>query len=156
MRSPTKTLMGMAACMLLAGCGGASNNRDVGLKNVPLPRGAQVMARVRVCDRGANAYCAEQLLVTGPRYATSADLLNSENARLRQLGWSDNRGNTGKQLAAQSPGNEFRVYFTTAYNDLLALDMGWIHRSAPIGRALSAAIFDRAAAISVMLVRGSS
>lgn len=146
----------MAACLLLAGCGGVSNNRDLGLKNVPLPRGAHVAARVRVCDRGANSYCSEQLVVTGSSYASSADLLNSENARLKQLGWSDNRGNTGKQLAAQSPGNELRVYFDTAYNDLLALDMGYIHRSAPIGRALSAVMFARAPAISVMLVRGSS
>jgi hypothetical protein len=151
-----RMLIALAGCLALAGCGGASNNRAVGLKNVPLPRGAQVAARVRICDRGANAYCSEQLVVTGPRYASSADLLNTENARLRELGWSDHRGGTGKQLAAQSPGNEYRVYFDTAYNDLLALDMGWIHRSAPIGRALSAAIFDRAAAISVMLVRGSS
>ncbi len=151
-----KTLTMLAACLLLAGCGGVSNQRAVGVKNLPLPRGAQVAARVRVCDRGANAYCSEQLVVTGSRYASSADLLNSENARLKQLGWTENRGNTGKQLAAQSPGNEYRVYFDTAYNDLLALDMGWIHRSAPIGRALSAAIFDRAAAISVMVVRGSS
>jgi hypothetical protein len=150
------TLTVLATCLLLAGCGGVSNNRDVGLNNVPLPRGAQVAARVRVCDRGANAYCSEQLVVTGPGYASSADLLNSLNHRLKQLGWSDNRGNTGKQLAAQSPGNEYRMYFDTAYNDLLALDMGWIHRSAPIGHALSAAIFDRAAAVSIMLVRGSS
>jgi hypothetical protein len=151
-----KMLTALAGCLLLAGCGGVSNNRSVGVKNVPLPRGAQIQARVTVCDRGANAYCAEQLVVTAPRFASSADLLNGENARLRQLGWSDNRGNTGKQLAAQSPGNEYRMYFGTAYNDLLALDMGWIHRSPPIGRALSAAIFARAPAISVMLVRGSS
>jgi hypothetical protein len=150
------TLTVLAVCLLLAGCGGVSNNRDVGLRNVPLPRGAQIAARVRSCDRGANAYCSEQLVVIAPRFASSADLLNSENARLHTLGWTDNRGNTGKQLAAQSPGNEYRLYFNTAYNDLLALDMGYIHRSAPIGRALSAAIFDRAPAISVMLVRGSS
>lgn len=151
-----RMLIGLAGCLALAGCGGASNHRSVGLKNLPLPRGAQVQERVHVCDRGANAFCSEQLVVTGSGYASSADLLNGENARLKQLGWSDNRGNTGKQLAAQSPGNEYRVYFDTAYHDLLALDMGWIHRSAPIGRALSAAIFDRAPAISVMLVRGSS
>jgi hypothetical protein len=153
-----KLLIALAGALLLAGCGGISNNRSVGVKNVPLPHGAQVTARVDVCDRGANAYCAEQLVITGGpgRYASSADLLNSENAHLKQLGWTDNRGNTGKQLAAQSPGNEYRIYFNTAYNDLLALDMGYIHRSAPIGRALSAAIFNRASAISVMLVRGSS
>jgi hypothetical protein len=156
MRSPIRMLLALAGCVALAGCGGASNNRDLGATNVPLPAGAQIMAHVRVCDRGANAFCSEQLVVVGRRYGTSAALLNSENARLKKLGWSDSRGQTGKQLAAQPPGNELRLYFNTAYNDLLALDMGWIHRSAPIGRALSAAIFDRAPAISVMLVRGSS
>jgi hypothetical protein len=161
MRAPTTMLMviALAGCVVLAGCGGATNRRDLGLKNIPLPPGSRVTAVARVCDRGANAYCAEQLVVTGGgrgRYTSSADLLNSENEHLKQLGWSDARGNTGKQLAAQSPGNELRLYFATAYNDLLALDMGWIHRSAPIGRALSAAIFDRAPALSVMLVRASS
>jgi hypothetical protein len=156
MRSPTRMLLALAGCAVLAGCGGASNNRDLGLKNVPLPAGAEITAHVRVCDRGANAYCSDQLVVVGSRYESSAALFNSENERLKQLGWSDSRGQTGKQLAAQPPGNELRLYFNTAYNDLLALDMGWIHRSAPIGRALSAAIFNRAPAISVMLVRGSS
>jgi hypothetical protein len=156
MRSPTRMLIALAGSVALAGCGGVSNKRDLGLTNVPLPAGAQIMAHVHVCDRGANAYCSEQLVVVGGRYGSSAELLNSENDRLRKLGWSEARGQTGKQLAAQPPGNELRLYFNTAYNDLLALDMGWIHRSAPIGRALSAAIFDRAPAISVMLVRGSS
>ena len=156
MRVPTTMLMALVGCVVLAGCAGATNRRDLGLRNVPLPPGARIATAVRVCDRGANPYCAEQLVVTGSRYASSADLLNTENARLKRLGWSDARGGTGKQLAAQSPGNELRLYFGTAYNDLLALDMGWIHRSAPIGRALSAAIFDRAPALSVMLVRGSS
>ena len=149
-------LMALTACVAVAGCGGISNRRDLGLKDVPLPRGARIMTHVRVCDRGANAYCSEQLVVTGPRYASSAALLNSLNHRLKVLGWSDARGETGKQLAAQPAGNELRLYFDTAYNDLLALDMGWIHRSPPIGRALSAAIFDRASAVSLMLVRGSS
>jgi hypothetical protein len=149
-------LVVVAGCIGLAGCGAASNQRDLGPTNVPLPSGAHIVARVRVCDRGANPYCSEQLVVVGSRYASSAALLNSENHRLNRLGWSDARGQTGKQLAAQPPGNELRLYFNTAYNDLLALDMGWIHRSAPIGRALSAAILERAPAISVMLVRGSS
>jgi hypothetical protein len=157
MRAPTTMmLIALAGCVVLAGCGGVSNKRDLGLKNVPLAPGAQITAHVRVCDPGANAYCSEQLVVVGSRYASSAALLHSENHYLTTLGWSDSRGQTGKQLAAQPPGNELRLYFNTAYNDLLALDMGWIHRSAPIGRALSAAIFARAPAISLMLVRGSS
>ena len=59
-------LMALAACAARRVRCGAGNHRDVGLKNVPLPRGAQITARVRVCDRGANAYCAEQLVVAGP------------------------------------------------------------------------------------------
>lgn len=156
MRAWPQLLIALAGCAVLAGCGAGENNRSIGTRDVPLPTGAQIATRVHVCDRGANAYCAEQLVIVGPRYATSADLLNAENRRLHKLGWSDHRGQTGKQLAAQPPGNEVRLYFNTAYNDLLALDMGWIKRTKTIGRALSSAIFDRASAISVMVERGTS
>lgn len=142
--------------LALAGCGGAENKRDLGIKNVPLPTGARIATSVRVCDRGASKFCAEQMVVVGDRYPSSADLLNSLNARLHKLGWTVSRGDTGKQLAAQSPGNELRLYFDSAYNDLLAIDTSQIKRSAPIGRALSAAIFDRQSAVSLMLIRGSS
>jgi hypothetical protein len=145
----------LICCLALAACGG-ENKRDLGPQNLPLTNGARVSAKVRVCDKGANAYCAEQLIVVGDDYATSADLLNAENAYLRKLGWTASRGNTGKQLAAQSPGNELRVTYDTAYNDLLAIDSGWIRRSAPYGRALSSTLFDRDSAIAVELLRGSS
>lgn len=149
-------LVAVAAALALAGCGAVQNKRDIGLKDVPLPPGTRITTSVRVCDRGANRFCAQQLVVVGDRYASSADLFNSLNARLHKLGWSVSRGDTGKQLAAQSPGNEVRLYFDTAYNDLLAIDSSWIKRSAPIGRALSATIFGRQSAVSLMLVRGSS
>jgi hypothetical protein len=149
-------LLVAVGCLALTACGGTSNRRDLGLTNVPLPPGATVAASVHVCDRGANAYCAEQLVVVGTQYPTSADLLNTENHHLRKLGWTVSRGQTGKQLAAESPGHELRITYNTAYNDLLALDSGWIQRSAPIGRALSSALFARSSAISLMLLRGSS
>jgi hypothetical protein len=149
-------LLVAVGCLALTSCGATSNRRDLGLINVPLPRGATVLTHVHVCDRGANAYCAEQLVVVGPGYLTSADLLNTENHQLRKLGWTVSRGQTGKQLAAESPGHELRITYNTAYNDLLAIDSGWIQRSAPIGRALSSVLFDRSSAISLMLLRGSS
>ena len=106
----------------------------------------------------ALAFCSVQAVVAGDprRYPTSADLFNAENHHLLKLGWTVTRGDTGKQLAAESPGHELRLFYDTAYNDLLALDSSWIQRTPAIGRALSAVIFNRASAVSLMLVRGSS
>lgn len=146
----------LGACLALAGCGGIGSHRDLRLADVPLPRGARIATSAHVCNPGANAYCAEQLVVVGDRYASSADLLTSENRRLKKLGWQDSRGQTPKQLAANSGGNTLRLYLDTAYNDLVALDIGQIHRTARIGRSLSATIFDRQSAISLMLVRGTT
>jgi len=157
-RAPIAAALAAGLALALAGCGAGLNKRDLGLRDVPLPAGARIANSVKVCDRGANSYCSEQMVVVGAAssYATSADLLNAYNHLLKKTGWTVSRGNTGKQLAAESPGNELRVYYDTAYNDLLAIDSSWIERSAPIGRALSAAIFARQSAISLMLVRGSS
>jgi hypothetical protein len=155
MRSWPKVIA-VTGCVAVAGCGAGTNHRDLGLTNIPLPAGARIAASVRVCDRGANPYCSEQVVVVGERYPTSADLLNTENAHLKTLGWTESRGDTGKQLAVESPGHELRMTLDTAYNDLIALDTGQILRAAATGRALSAVLFDRAPAISLMLERGSS
>ena len=145
-----------AGCLAVAGCGAGANSRAVGLTNVPLPSGARIMSRVRSCDRGANPYCAVQLVVVGPRYPTSAALLAGERQVLAQRGWSVTAGSDGLERGADSPGHELRLTFATAYQDLLGIDSSWIQRSPPIAHALSTAMFDRASAISVMLVRGSS
>ena len=54
-----------------------------------------------------------------------------------------------------SPGDKLRVTYATAYGDLKDIELGWISRAKPISLALSHAIFDRAAAMSVMLEIGS-
>jgi hypothetical protein len=147
----------LLAGALPAGCGGSSpSNRAVGATEVPLPAGARVAARARTCDRGANPYCTVQLVVAGPSYPDAFALLVSERARLRHLGWSMEQGDTGKEIAAESPGNELRLTYATAYNDLLAIDSGWIKRSAPVGHALAHVLFARVPAISLLLQRGSS
>ncbi len=145
-----------AGCLALAGCGNGSRARAVGLKDIPLPAGTTIAARALSCDRGANAYCSVQLVVTGSRYGSSAALEGAEQRLLESLKWGFSNGQTGHELAALSPGNELRLTFAPAYEDLLAIDFGWIQRTAAISHALSGAIFDRASAISILLERGPS
>lgn len=152
-----RLVLGLLAGGLIAGCGGTSPaTRAVGTGQVPLPAGARIAAQTRTCDRGANPYCTVQLVVAGPAYSDPFALLVSERARLKQRGWSMEAGETGKEIAAESPGNELRLTYATAYNDLLAIDMGWIKRAAPIGHALAHVLFTRVPAISLLLQRGSS
>jgi len=141
---------------MIAGCGGGSDARAVGLREIPLPPGARITAEARSCDRGANPYCSIQLVVVDPRYSSSSALEGAEHRLLASLRWGFNFGQTGHEEAAQPPGNELRLTFAPAYEDLLAIDFGWIRRTARISHALSAAIFDRASAISILLERGPS
>jgi hypothetical protein len=145
-----------AGSLATAGCGAGANATAVGLTEVPLPGGARIMTHVRSCDRGANPYCAEQLVVVGPAYQSSTALLAGEQRLLAQRGWSSSAGTDGNERAADSPGHELRLSYATAYDDLLGIDSNWIQRTATIARALSTAMFDRSPAISVMLTRGSS
>ncbi|HTU96428.1 MAG TPA: hypothetical protein VMF14_11355, partial [Solirubrobacteraceae bacterium] len=65
-------------------------------------------------------------------------------------------GPDGNETAADSPGHELRLTFATAYEDLLGIDSNWVQRTAEITHALSSTMFDRAPALSIMLLRGSS
>jgi hypothetical protein len=146
----------LAGCLALAACGTGASTRRVGVVDIPLATGVRILVHVLSCDRGANPYCAEQLVAVGHSYPDSFAVLMAERKLLRRLHWSFSVGDTGKEIAAESPGHELRLMSATAYNDLLALDQSWIRRTAPIGRALSQALIDRAPAISLMLQRGSS
>ncbi|MGA9858042.1 MAG: hypothetical protein WBQ18_09270 [Solirubrobacteraceae bacterium] len=146
----------LAAGLAVSGCGASSGSRAVGLKFIPLPPRTQITARVHSCDRGANAYCSEQIVVVGPAYSSSADLLITERHLLDHLGWSSAAGADGPEKGEDSPGHEVRLLYATAYGDLLGIDSSWIRRSPPIARALASAMFDRRPALSIMLVRGSS
>ncbi len=145
-----------AGCLALTGCGGGGGARRVDLGGVPLPSGTRVTTHVESCDRGANAYCAQQVVVIGDRYRTSAALLNREKRHLAQLGWTTSEGADGDEMAAESRGHRLRLTFATAYDDLLGVDSKWIQRRPPVTHALSDAVFDRASAISLMLEQGSS
>jgi hypothetical protein len=117
--------------------------------------GGRIVARVKNCDKGANAYCGWQLVVVDPRYRTSADLVVAEHDRLRRLGWTGADAETGDEHAADSPGHKLRVTYATAYGELKDIDLGWVKRDKAIGLALSRTLFDRSSAMSIMLELGS-
>jgi hypothetical protein len=155
-RRPVALLTLAAAALATAACGQSATRRAPELSGVPLTGGTRVVAHVRSCDRGANPYCAVQLVVVGGRYASSIALLTDEKRRLRQLGWTSGAGDSGVERSADSPGHALRLTYATASNDLLGIDLGWIQRRRSIALALSAEMFDRAPAISLMLETGSS
>ena len=141
---------------MIAGCGQSSVARTPSLGGVPVVPGARVVAHVRSCDRGANAYCAMQVVITAPRYRTSAALLAAEQNRLRALGWTDTVGDTPRERSADSPGNRLRLSYALGADDLQSWDLGSLKRRRAIAKALAAAMFARVPALSLMLQAGSS
>ncbi|MGZ4311787.1 MAG: hypothetical protein ACXVR1_06755 [Solirubrobacteraceae bacterium] len=144
----------VAAVVATTGRGGTP--RGVGLPNIPLLAGTRVVARVRSCDRGINPYCALQVVVVGDRYPSSTALRAAYGQQLAKLGWTSAKGPDGNETAVDSPGHELRLTYATAYEDLLGVDSNWIQRTAAISHSLSTTMFDRAPALSIMLVRGPS
>jgi hypothetical protein len=146
----------IASPMIVAGCGQSSASRNLALDGVPLTGGARVVARAHSCDRGAHPYCALQLVVVGPGFHSSMDLLTSEESRLRGLGWTSTVGDTPKERSSDSPGHRLRLSLGLASDDLLSWDQGQIKRRPGIARALARTMFQRAPALSLMLETGSS
>lgn len=156
-RGPLIAVVLTALGMGVTGCGsaaGAGSTPD--LAGVPLVPGTRVLTSVRRCDRGANAYCALQLVIGARGYADSTALLHSERDHLKGLGWSIANADTGDEHAADSPRHRLHLLYATAALDLKDLDLGWIQRAPVIGRTLSKAMFDRTPALSLMLETGSS
>src|SRR5580704_17589472 len=139
---------------VLAGCGGNGGTRAPTLGKLPLAAGSQVVARVKKCDRGQNAYCALELVVVNRDYQNSWALVAGERRSLSQGGWTQTHADTGDEHAAQSPGDKLRVTYATAMGELKDVVLGWITRSHTISVALSKTIFARAAAMSVLLELG--
>jgi hypothetical protein len=142
---------------LLAACGqGNASQRTPQLAKLPLVRGSRVSVQVLRCDKGANGFCAWELVVIGNGYRSSEALLRSEHHRLLELGWSGANGDIGDEHAADSPGHKLRLTYATADGDLKGIDLGWIHRSRKVALALSQAIFSRAPTMSMLLELGAS
>jgi len=144
-----------ALALALAGCGGTGGSQtSLDIKQVPLVSGASVLAQARQCDQGANAFCALEAVIVDRRYHSSGALVASEHRQLRKLGWSSMAGDDGDEQAAESPGHKLRLTYATAANDLIGIDEKWIKRPGSIGLALSRTMFNRTAAMSVMLEVG--
>jgi hypothetical protein len=146
----------VALALGLGGCGGTSGTHTPDLRKLPLVDGARAVAQTRVCDRGASAYCALELVVVDPRYATSAALVSAEHAQLKRHGWTGAGGDTGDERAADSPGGKLRVTYATPYGELKGIIFGPVKRSRTTTLALSHAMFARASAMSVLLELGPS
>jgi hypothetical protein len=140
----------------LAGCGGGASTTDLSLQQLPLVPGAKIATRVKQCDRGANAFCAMELVVVDPLYRSSSALEKAEHKWVHAAGWRGVGGDTDNQNAAESPGHKLRVTYATAYDDLRAIDLGFVHRTRQIAVALSRTMFAHAPAISVLLEAGDS
>jgi hypothetical protein len=144
----------VAASLLLTACGGGGHVPDVG--GLPLARGSQIIARARTCDRGANPYCAEQLVVVNPRFRTAEAFLQRERAILHGLGWTGAYPPNGNEHSDDSPSGKLHVTFATPYGDLIGIELGWIKRERAVELALSHAIFAHTPALSVMVQAGPS
>ncbi len=142
---------GLLALVALSGCGPGSSRSVPDLAQLPLVSGTSIVAQARQCDKGKAAYCAVEIVLVGRLYKSSQDLLGVERERLVTLGWMREGADTGNEHAADSPGHKLRVTYATAIGDLTGIDLGWIKRPRRITLALSRAVFQRTAALSMML-----
>jgi hypothetical protein len=153
---PTAVLSALALIVALAGCGSSRAARTPSVAQLPLVAGAKVTAQTRQCDSGSNAFCAIELVVVDPSYKSSDLLALDEAHHLRKAGWSLADGDTGVETAANSPHHGLRVTYSTAIDDLRGIDLDQIQRPRAITLALSNTLFDRVAAMSMMLEVGAS
>src|SRR5689334_6694224 len=84
----------VAPVLLLAGCGQSANKRAFSLQQLPLVPGAKVTRQIKQCDRGANAFCALELVIVAPGYRDSNKLEEAEHKWVRAAGWKGVGGDT--------------------------------------------------------------
>jgi hypothetical protein len=152
-----RAISGAAAALtvLVAGCGGGGD-RVPSFRRLPLVSGLHTVVSQRVCNPGANAYCALELVLRGQGFASSVDLQRAERLLLAQRGWEKANAPVGQELAADSPSGKLRVTYAAANLELEAVDLGWVKRSRRITLALSREIFDHQPAIAVLLQVGTT
>jgi hypothetical protein len=138
----------------LAGCGETTAPGSMSLAQVPLVNGARIVTQARQCDRGANAFCAIEAVVTAPRFSSSGALAASERRHLRKLGWAGAAGDDGDERAALSPDHKLRVTYSNATGDLIGIELGWIKRPWAIEWTLHQALINQTPVISIMLEAG--
>lgn len=141
--------------MALAGCGGGSGaGARVAPGRVPVIAGARIVEQTRQCDRGANAFCALELVVVDRGLSSAGALVTREHDLLRHSGWRDASGDFGQEQAADSPGHRLHVTYATALADLTGIDEGWIKRPRSLSVVLSRELFARTPAMALTLQTG--
>ncbi len=140
--------------LVVGGCAPGGADRTPSLASVPLVRGAHVRVRVRVCNKGANAFCALELVVAGTGYRTSMQLLRAETALLKRLHWRHANADTGLERAAYAPGGKLRLTYATPKGDLESVDLGWVQRNRTIRVALAHVMFENEPAMSMLVEDG--
>jgi hypothetical protein len=145
----------LAVAVTVAGCG-SDAPRNPNLRSVPLVPGGRVVERADACDRGANPYCALDVVFVNSKFKSAQALVADERQWLKKRGWIRVAAQTGDELAADSPGDRLRMTYSTAALDLKDIDLGWIKRPRAISLALSDAIYDGAPAMSINVVAGPS
>jgi hypothetical protein len=153
---PIALMCAFALAALLGGCGSSASARTPTVTDIPLLPGARIATQTRICDSGSRAYCTIELVVLDPRYQSSDIFAHDESKHLRKAGWSLADGDTSTESSANSPGHKLRLTYSTAADDLQQIDLGSITRSRPVVLALSSSMFERAAAMSMMLEVGAS
>lgn len=141
--------------LVISGCG-SSGPRTPNLDELPVVDGAHISFKLRVCDRGAHAFCAWELLLVAPRMQDPEELMRAEHRYLLAHHWSGGQGDIKPEHAADSPGHRLRVTYATPIYELGGSDQDFIHRSRPLQLELSKAIFARTPALAVLLEIGTS
>jgi hypothetical protein len=142
-----------AAAALLAGCG-ASRLHVPNAAKLPLVPGARVVERLRSCNRGANAYCAVDMVVEDPRYPNPPALARAERHLLRRSGWTVEYADVPAEYALLSPGARLHVTLAPVDHELRAIDLGQVQRPQAFALALSRALFAHRIALAVVLELG--
>ena len=156
-RRSTKCVAAISALALLAvGLAGCGQGSRLGSPTPPLVPGAHVVQQSRRCDTGEHVFCGLYLVVYDSRYGGSQALMSAERRRLRAYSWTVEQGDIGQEQSAVSPGEKFRLTYATAEGELRAIDEGWIQRPSAISLALAHAMFDRTAAMSLIVRSGPS
>ncbi len=144
----------VAVVLAVAGCAPGGADRVPSLASVPLARGAHVIVHVRVCNKGANAFCALELVVAGDGYRNSGQMLTAETILLKRLRWKHANADTGLERAAYDPGDKLRITYATPKGDLESVELGWVQRRRPVTVALSHVMFENKPALSMLVEEG--
>lgn len=155
LRHFTPALLGFSTALLLAACGGPGGSGPaISATRIPLIAGVRVVASARQCDRGANPFCARELVVSSARFTSSGAMVTAEHDLLRARRWMDASGDFGQEQAADSSGHKLHLTYATALAELTGIDEGWIKRPRPLALVLSRQLFAGIPTMTLTLTSG--